>query len=156
MKKWKLLLGMIALSLGLLFSFSCANNVSASSWRRGAPRILRGTWKTHLYRNRGRIGIGWYFVRTTFYISNNSSDGLNSGYTHSKRHKGDGCGWGWNEKLHSRYVGNHHYRLVSYLGGRVKRSTRMSYDVYVRGRKAYIKQAAGRHLFYKVSNRTVG
>lgn len=45
MKRWKVLLGTIALSLGLLFAVSGSNQASAASWHKGTPKALRGKWR---------------------------------------------------------------------------------------------------------------
>ncbi|APR07649.1 hypothetical protein FAM21834_01531 [Lentilactobacillus parabuchneri] len=45
MKKWKVLLRTVALSLGLIFAIGSSNNVSAATWHKGTPKALRGTWK---------------------------------------------------------------------------------------------------------------
>ncbi|MEE8823430.1 hypothetical protein LASUN_10420 [Lentilactobacillus sunkii] len=44
MKKRKILLGTVALSLGLLFAVGSSNNVNAATWHKGTPRVLHGYW----------------------------------------------------------------------------------------------------------------
>ncbi|MEE8823422.1 hypothetical protein LASUN_10340 [Lentilactobacillus sunkii] len=60
MKKWKLLLGMIALSLGLVFTFNNSTNVNAASWHRGTPIALRGHWKQKTYISDGNSKTVYY------------------------------------------------------------------------------------------------
>lgn len=45
MKKWRIILGMIALTLGIIFTISISNPASASSWHKGTPSAIRGSWK---------------------------------------------------------------------------------------------------------------
>lgn len=52
MKKWKVLLGTVALSLGLLFAVGNSSCVSATTWHHQTPRVLRGKWQSksgHFY-----------------------------------------------------------------------------------------------------------
>lgn len=150
----KLLLGMCSILLAFVCLIALPSQVEATAWHRGAPRVLEGTWRTHLYRSPApRVG---YYTRTTFEINKRSDDGMNVAYTKAKRMKMEGCGWGYNTKLHYRYLGHHRYYLRSYLGGRVTKNTRVNYVVHIVGKnKAYINRAAGKHLFYKISNRIV-
>lgn len=52
MKKWKRLLGTIALSLGLLFAVGGSNNANAASWHEGTPKFLHKRYKM-------KSKIGW-------------------------------------------------------------------------------------------------
>lgn len=49
MKKRKVLLGTVALSLGLLFAVGSSNDVNAASWHKGSPKAFIGTWKSDGY-----------------------------------------------------------------------------------------------------------
>ncbi|KRK89539.1 hypothetical protein [Lentilactobacillus sunkii] len=49
MKKRKILLGTVALSLGLLFAVGNSNDVNAASWHKGSPKAFIGTWKSDGY-----------------------------------------------------------------------------------------------------------
>ncbi|MDH5104920.1 hypothetical protein OQI89_03535 [Lentilactobacillus diolivorans] len=149
----KLLLGMFLLLLSLVLLITVPGHVEAATWHRGAPRVLKGTWRTHLYRD---TTSGGYYTRTTFGINGRSTGGLNVTYSKTKQVKMVGCGWGYNTKLHYRYLGHHRYYLRSYLNGRVTKRTRVNYIVHIVGKKrAYINLAAGRHLFYKTSNHII-
>ncbi|GAA2966805.1 hypothetical protein [Lentilactobacillus parakefiri] len=54
MKKWKVLLGTLALSLGLLFTFSSYETASAATWHYGIPKVLQDTkWRGK------RVFMGW-------------------------------------------------------------------------------------------------
>lgn len=46
MKKWKVLLGMVALSLGLLFTVGSSSSVNAATWHHQTPKVLRGKWRS--------------------------------------------------------------------------------------------------------------
>lgn len=73
MKKWKLLLGMIALSLGLTLAFDSSTNVNAASWHRGTPVALRGHWKMKTHSIGGiyydKVSITKKMVRADYFGS---------------------------------------------------------------------------------------
>lgn len=52
MKKWKVLLGTVALSLGLLFAVGSSSNVDAATWHNETPSVLRGKWETKPFKVR--------------------------------------------------------------------------------------------------------
>lgn len=101
MKKWKLSLGTVALSLGLLFNLGSLNNVSASSWHKGTPSALRGKWRAKTFKEAGSR----YFDRCVITKGriNTTEVGLGSapsdGVTPAM----------WN--LRYKYLGNHLYKF---------------------------------------------
>lgn len=66
MKKFKIFLGILALSLGLLFTLNVSTNTaSAATWYAGTPKNIRGYWKSHeqMKSFRGnRWEAGWYMA----------------------------------------------------------------------------------------------
>ncbi|MEE8823446.1 hypothetical protein LASUN_10580 [Lentilactobacillus sunkii] len=63
MKKWKVLLGTIALSLGLLFAVGSSKSVDAAAWHWGTPTSIRGHWKSKkegAIRTYVKIGKNYY------------------------------------------------------------------------------------------------
>lgn len=77
MKKWKVLLGTLALSLGLLFTFSSYETASAATWHYGIPKVLQGTrWrgKMHPKGSDTRGAEAVKFWKTRFYFVTYQND----------------------------------------------------------------------------------
>ncbi|MGF2384680.1 hypothetical protein [Lentilactobacillus otakiensis] len=130
MKKWKVLLGTIALSLGLLFAFSCSNNVSAATWHKGTPKALRGTWK----RGSDNLNNKWmiYQIYKSSYIF---------GWMGMPAIKATGIKYRVLGHLKYELVG-HGHKNGFYLGGKVKtRASRHGNCMY--------SNATGTHHYYK-------
>lgn len=53
MNKWKIGLGIVAVSCGLSFGLGTTTNANAASWHHGMPKFFRGTWsnKYNLWLN---------------------------------------------------------------------------------------------------------
>lgn len=89
MKKWKLLLGLIGLSLGLMLAFGTSTSISAASWHRGTPVALRGHWKQKTYISDGKSRMVYYdkisISKKT--LEANYFGGMPDKFTHIKWHK---------------------------------------------------------------------
>jgi hypothetical protein len=118
-----LTVALLSMSLGLVSVGSSA--VQAAHWHQGAPKFLRGTWRTG-------------------YIGNKYTDISVNQYSKHKKLVMDGSGMGANSRLHYKYLGKHHYQLKSFGGAKLQ------YFIYVRGHHLKIK--GNSHVFYKVSN----
>lgn len=139
-----LTVALLSMSLGLVSVGSSA--VQAAHWHQGAPKFLRGTWRTgynHMTKSDYPVK-GARYQRTTFYIGNKYTDISVNQYSKHKKLVMDGSGMGANSRLHYKYLGKHHYQLKSFGGAKLQ------YFIYVRGHHLKIK--GNSHVFYKVSN----
>lgn len=84
------------------------------AWQAGVPRKLVGTWSTAIYPKQIQDQPKLAYERTRFYISNDNLDGNITRFTKNYTMADHGTGWGANDEVYSKNLGNGTYLLKAY------------------------------------------
>ncbi|WP_056947377.1 hypothetical protein [Secundilactobacillus odoratitofui] len=140
--KWIISLGVImGLSLGI--GLMATPQAKASSWHKGAPKVLKGTWRSTYFHSKDFSNFA--YTRVYFGIDNKSTFGINQFYNKHKKLISSGCGWGINNKLHYRKLSKTKYQLVDYFG-----KSKDYHTVKLHGHKATISNTGTSVMFTKI------
>jgi hypothetical protein len=112
LKKFTVLTGI--LTIALLLTVGSLSAQAATKWHVGAPKVVRGTWRTAYTHNHHYNPFSYYF-RDTFTVNMTDTAGGTTMYNHHHHHVSNGSGWGANGQLHYRQLTNHTYQLRSYV-----------------------------------------
>lgn len=109
--------------------------VNASSWHKGSPKFLVGSWRTKRYN------FQHHKYRDHFFASNRGFAMV----------FGRGNGFGVTKSMKYKYLGNRTYKLVNHYssGGYGNTTVKLSKN------KKVLHLRGDKHLFYKISNKTV-